>query len=145
MIEVGEFERRDGYYNEELQPIDEKICGLLKPRKALSEGNPGQPLKATVTMRQYDNASVVVLSADWEEALNLHHSERTHHEFALKISGDQDYDCRMQTGSGTTGKMSYNYIISPALPDDLSGIEFLVQAYNGHGKENPGGAEFILL
>ncbi|GGH71500.1 hypothetical protein GCM10007362_08680 [Saccharibacillus endophyticus] len=201
MMEVGDFERKDVYYNEKLQPVDEKICGLLKQRKELAEGNPGHPLKvlvkewaekygfyeeylhtvfstlnledmykprvkpnefrcqipvmrsaeqdgvfySVVAMRQYDNASVVVLSADWEEEFDLHHSERTHREFTLEIGGDQEYDCRMQIGSGTTGKMSYNYIISPALPDHLAEIEFRVRAYIGVGKENPVGPEFVLV
>lgn len=201
MMEVGDFERKDGYYNEKLQPVDEKICELLKQRKELAEGNPGHPLKvvvkewaekygfyeeylhtvfstlkledrykprvkpnefrcqipvmrsaeqlgvfySVVTVRQYSNASVAILSADWEESFNLHYSERIHREFVLEIQGDQPYDCRMENGSGTTGKMSQNFIISPPLPDDLSNIEFRVRAYNDYGKEDPVGPDIVLV
>lgn len=201
MMEFKRHERKDGYYNENLLPIDEKICELIHQRRVVSEGNPGHPLKAmvtdwaekhnfyeeylhavfstlnleeiykprvkpeefrynlpvmrsaeqlgvfysVVTVRQYSNASVAVLSADWEESFNLHYSERIHREFVLEIQGDQPYDCRMENGSGTTGKMSQNFIISPPLPDDLSNIEFRVRAYNGYGKEDPVGPEIVLV
>ncbi|NGZ74354.1 hypothetical protein [Saccharibacillus alkalitolerans] len=196
-------ERPDGYYDERLMPIDERICELLQRRKEISEGNPGHPSKARiaewsekygiyenlldsifgslaseehykpevrpigfrcripvlrtaeqsdifysiVTVRQYENASVAVLSADWEEVepeYDEYPRERSHKEFELSVSGETDYDCRMHRGAGTTGKMSLNYVISPPLPDDLTGISFRVRAYEDYGKQKPLGPEIVL-
>ncbi len=101
------------------------------------------------TMRQYENASVVVLSADWEELDLLpedfdHPRRRSYKQLALQIRGGKAYDCREDSGVGTLGKMSQNYIISPSLPDDLSGIEFCVQAYDGLRNAKTVGPEVVL-
>ncbi|WP_172196449.1 hypothetical protein [Saccharibacillus qingshengii] len=51
----------------------------------------------------------------------------------------------MMNGCGrSTGKMSNNYIISLPLPDDLSGIEFRVRAYEDPTKKKPPGPEILL-
>lgn len=100
-----------------------------------------------VTLRQYENASVAVFSADWEaieKEKNDSPWDRTYREFELEVSGDVEYDCRMNGGSGTAGKMSTNYVISPPLPDDLSGIEFRMRAYEDHTKQKPLGPEIVL-
>lgn len=197
--------RPDGHYDERLRPIDEQICELMRQRKKLTDGKPGQPLSETVvewaekygfyenflyvifntmdseeiykpevrpenfryqlpvrlsaeqdgtfyliaTMRQYDNASVVALSADWhEEEPSLDDYEgrfnREHREFVLEVAGDRPYEYRAGSGAGTIGKMSQNYVISPTLPDDLSGIEFRVRGYEGYGRMNPLGPELTL-
>lgn len=76
----------------------------------------------TVTfIRQYSNASVLYLDIDWEE--NVAFESNNGPDF-FELSIDDTYICRSETGGGTTGHMSFNYIISPALPDDLTGIEF---------------------
>ncbi|GGO03921.1 hypothetical protein [Saccharibacillus kuerlensis] len=200
MMEAESNEREDGPYNEKLKPIDKQICELLKQRKDISQGEPGQPQKALiaewsgkygfyedylqsifgtlaneavykplvvptgfrrqvpvlrsaeqnnifysiVTVRQYDNASVIMLNADWEEEENLRHSERTHWECVLEVTGDQEYDCRMRNGSGTNGQMSQTFVISPPLPEDLLDIVFRVRVYEEYGRKKPLGPEIIL-
>lgn len=112
-------------------------------------GEQGGIFYSIATMRQYDNASVVVLSADWHEEeppLDDYDGRfnREHREFVLEIAGDRPYECRAGSGAGTMGKMSQNYVISPALPDDLSGIEFRVRGYEGYGRMKPLGPELTL-
>lgn len=76
----------------------------------------------TVTyIRQYSNASVLYLDIDWEE--NTAFESNDGPDF-FELSIDDTYICRLETGGGARGHMSFNYIISLPLPDDLTGIEF---------------------
>lgn len=78
----------------------------------------------TVTfIRQYANASVVYLNMDWDENSDSFEVGESPDFYELFI--DDSYNCHSEGGGGTTGHMSYNYIISPALPDDLTGIELI--------------------
>ncbi|MBG0961903.1 hypothetical protein [Bacillus sp. SRB1LM] len=71
----------------------------------------------TVTfIRQYANASVVYLYSDWDST----HEVKPHSVFQLSI--DDTYDCWSEGGGGTDGHMSHHFVISPALPNNLSGI-----------------------
>ncbi|QIE37435.1 hypothetical protein GM610_11210 [Bacillus tropicus] len=71
----------------------------------------------TVTfIRQYTNASVVYLYSDWDST----HEVKPHSFFQLSI--DDTYDCCSEGGGGTDGHMSHHFVISPALPNNLSGI-----------------------
>lgn len=71
----------------------------------------------TVTfIRQYANASVVYLYSDWDST----HEVKPHSVFQLSI--DDTYDCWSEGGGGTAGHMSHHFVVSPALPNNLSGI-----------------------
>ena len=96
----------------------------------------------TVTfIRQYSNASVLYLNIDWEE--NAAFESNNGPDF-FELSIDDTYICRSETGGGTTGHMSFNYIISPALPDDLTGIEFLFKEPGWPFKKEFTGFEFAI-
>lgn len=41
----------------------------------------------------------------------------------LKLSIGEDYDCRMINGSSNSDHAAYRFVVSPPLPDDLTGIE----------------------
>ena len=71
----------------------------------------------TVTfIRQYANASVIYLYSDWDSTNEV----KSHSFFQLSI--DDTYDCWSEGGGGTDGHMSHHFVVSPALPNNLSGI-----------------------
>lgn len=77
---------------------------------------------------QYSNASVVNFNADWDgTSESLESSSRRHTTFKMFI--DDQYDCRMLNGTGGSGHFHYKFVVSPALPDDLSGIEVVFKEY----------------
>lgn len=82
------------------------------------------------SIRQYSNASVVTFSIDWDMTTDLPTNSYKHSHFKLHI-GEQ-YDCRMTNGGSTSGHASYNYVISPPLSDDLTGIELMFQEYSNN-------------
>ena len=97
----------------------------------------------TVTfIRQYANASVLYLDIDWEETNTAFESNGGPDFFELSI--DDTYICRSETGGGTEGHMSYNYVISPALPDSLTGIEFVFKELGWPFKKESTGFEFAI-
>ncbi|SDQ27831.1 hypothetical protein LHA31_08290 [Carnobacterium viridans] len=97
----------------------------------------------TVTfIRQYANASVLYLDTDWEEAKE--NSEDNYNPDLFELSINDIYDCRSEVGGGTTGHMSQNYIISPSLPDDVSGIELIFKEPGRPFKVNSTGFEFTI-
>lgn len=97
----------------------------------------------TVTfIRQYTNSSVLYLDIDWEETNTDFESNGGPDFFELFI--DDTYICRSETGGGTEGHMSYNYVISPALPDCLTGIEFVFKELGWPFKKESTGFEFAI-
>ena len=97
----------------------------------------------TVTyIRQYSNASVLYLHIDWEQRNEAIESDYYPDIFDMFI--DDTYICRSEGGGGTTGHTSYSYIISPALPDDLNGIELFFKESRVTFTENPTGLEFSI-
>lgn len=75
----------------------------------------------TVTfIRQYSNASVVYLYSDWDSTNEVFNEDKPHNFFQLSIN--DTYDCWSEGGGGTDGHMSHHFVVSPALPDNLSGI-----------------------
>ncbi|MDQ7236562.1 hypothetical protein QYM13_22670, partial [Bacillus pacificus] len=69
---------------------------------------------------QYANASVVYLYSDWDSTNEAFKENKPHSFFQLSI--DDTYDCWPEGGGGTDGHMNYQFVVSPALPDNLSGI-----------------------
>lgn len=97
----------------------------------------------TVTfIRQYANASVLYLDIDWEETKE--DSEVNYGPDFFELSINDTYDCRSEGGGGTPGHTSYSYIISPALPDDVTGIELIFKEPGRPFNENPTGFEFSI-
>lgn len=162
------FELHTDYYDERLLPIDEQICALFKKRKDISEKNPGfpptgpyvepkgfrkyEPILKSVEkgecmytlsfVRQYENASVINLIIDWESE-NDSPDDRFHrHTFWELVLGEQ-YDCRMSGGGGSDGHISYNFIVSPPLPDNLSGMDLVFKEFKTPYKDKTTGVEIV--
>ncbi|WP_242976012.1 hypothetical protein [Desulfosporosinus sp. FKB] len=75
---------------------------------------------AVTYMKQYSNASVVYIEAEVntpEPIVRLGHVD-----FELFIS--PDYQCRPSNGCGHGKGMQRAFVVTPALPDDLTGFEF---------------------
>lgn len=102
---------------------------------------------SVTVIRQYENASVIQLHIDWVEAEDLprdlhHHHHHPHNTLELFI-GEQ-YDCQTDRAGGSTGHYTYNYIVSPPLPDDPSNIDLVFKEYSDHFKEKPTGLELVI-
>ncbi|PEC85326.1 hypothetical protein CN468_28240 [Bacillus cereus] len=95
----------------------------------------------TVTfIRQYANASVVYLYSDWDSTNEAFNEVKPHSFFQLSI--DDPYDCWPEGGGGTDGHLSHHFVISPALPDNLSGISLRFKEHNIPFKKNQAVLEF---
>jgi hypothetical protein len=77
-------------------------------------------LFSVISIRQYSNSSIVNFNIDWDNTSDLSEGMPRHHNFELSIA--DRYECRMLDGSGGHGHFHYNFIVSPPLPDNLSGI-----------------------
>ncbi|WP_127530114.1 hypothetical protein [Paenibacillus kobensis] len=79
----------------------------------------------TITaVKQYENASVVTLFIDWDasnEAQDPMHSKAKFFELDLGVG----YVCRFDGGNSSSGHSSNNFVVTPPLPDNLSGIKFV--------------------
>ncbi|KOO52008.1 hypothetical protein [Viridibacillus arvi] len=98
----------------------------------------------TVTfIRQFENASVVHLNIDWNETndtrINLH---LNHNHFALSIG--QAYDCPIDRASGSTGNIVHTFIVSPPLPDDISGMTLVFKEYSDVFNAKVTGLEIVI-
>lgn len=100
----------------------------------------------TVTfVHQYANASVVHLNLDWPH-LNEQNDRKFFdlHDQYLKLDLGKKYDCREGGGNGTDGHITRSYIVSPPLPNDLTGIEFTFIDYQEPFNRTKTGFEFTI-
>ncbi len=79
-------------------------------------------------IRQYSNCSVVNFNVDWEAAKESPEKQRPYRRFELCLG--PAYDCRMAGGGGTGEHYSYNFVVTPALPDDPSGLDLVFKEFN---------------
>lgn len=104
--------------------------GFRKHVQVLKSIEREQYLYSVPFIRQYTNASVVNLNIDWDPTNDGPGERPKHKSFKLDIGAQ--YDCRMGSGSGSTGHSSFNFIVTPPLPDDISGLKLVFTA-----KDNP--------
>lgn len=99
-------------------------AGFLKFVPILKSVEIDQIIYAVTHMKQYSNASVVYIEVEVnrdEPNVRLRYAN-----FDLAIS--PEYRCRMNGGSGHSKWMQHSFIVTPPLPDNLSGIEFRLSA-----------------
>lgn len=84
-------------------------------------------LFSVISIRQYSNSSIVNFNIDWDKTDELLKSQSRHFNFEVSI--DERYECRILDGTGGDGHFHYNFIVSPPLPDNLSGIAFTFKEY----------------
>lgn len=119
--------------------------GFRKHLPVLKSLEIGERLYSVTVIRQYENASVVHLHIDWDgtndSPFDLH--QKQHNSF-LELVIDKQYDCRMDRGGGSPGHYSYNFIVSPPLPDDISGLDLIFKEYSDSFREKATGLEIKL-
>ncbi|OIK06058.1 hypothetical protein BIV60_27435 [Bacillus sp. MUM 116] len=149
---IADWAKKYGLYEELLQAIfgelrnEEHFRPYVEPERfrkyvsILKSVEKGECMYTISFMRQFENASVINLIIDWESE-KFSQEDRFHrHTFWELVLGDQ-YDCRMSGGGGSDGHLSYNFIVSPSLPDDLSGIDLVFKEFKTPFKDKPTGIE----
>lgn len=99
-------------------------------------------LFSVLSIRQYSNSSVVNFNIDWDNTSDISDSQSRHAHFELFI--DERYDCRMADGTGGHGHFHYNFIVSPPLPDNFSGIDLIFKEYGVPFNENQLGHDIVI-
>ncbi|EOO18238.1 hypothetical protein IGA_02257 [Bacillus cereus HuA3-9] len=95
----------------------------------------------TVTfIRQYSNASVIYLYKEWDSKNKTLNEKNTHSLVELSIN--TTYDCWAEGWTGTDGHVSYQFVVSPALPDNLSGIRLRFKEQSMPFMKDPDVLEF---
>lgn len=127
--------KSEKYYTSKVEP-----SGFRHYIPVLKTVAKGERLYTVSYVRQYDNASVVQLLIDWDEQqetqLTIQQKlERKH--FGLYI--DASYECRSKGTGGSNGHESSTYVVTPPLPDDLSGLHFVFTEYEDAFEEKPTG------
>lgn len=90
-------------------------------------------------IRQFENASVVQLNVDWDGSNDSH--EDIHHRHSFEMNIGEQYDCRFFGGGGSTGRYTHNFVVSPPIPDNPSGLTFNFVEYDSFFKDKPTGVE----
>lgn len=87
-----------------------------------------EKLFSVISMRQYENASILNFNIDWDCTSDKSEGRFQHTMYELSIN--DKYDCRTLGGSGSDGHQHNNFLVSPPLPDDFSGSELTFKQYD---------------
>ncbi|MFF5996654.1 hypothetical protein AAGS61_18250 [Lysinibacillus sp. KU-BSD001] len=133
------------FLNEDMyKPVVEPI-GYLKNIPILKSFENNDIFYSVTFIRQFENASVVHLNIDsisTSDVSEWHQKEHTH--FELSVEGEEThYDCRNEGGGGTVGHETFTFIVSPALPDDISTYKLVFKEYK-MPFQKPTGFEFVI-
>lgn len=99
-------------------------------------------LFSVISIRQYSNASVVNFNIDWDTTSNPSECRSHHTHYELFIN-DQ-YDCRMISGTGGEEHFHFNYVVSPPLPDNLAGIKLTFKEYEFQFEDKQIGKDVVI-
>ncbi|OIK13802.1 hypothetical protein BIV59_04610 [Bacillus sp. MUM 13] len=112
--------RMDFFFKPQVEP-----SGFIKHLPVLKSFEHEEEIYTITYIKQYTNASVLNLHIDWNEKIDtpLEMIRKRPRDF-LELQIDQ-YDCRSDGSGGGQGFRTHTYIISPALPDNLSGLELV--------------------
>ncbi len=125
------------------KPVVEPI-GFLKNIPILKSFENNNVFYSVTFVRQFENASVVHFNIDRVDSEDEMPSMREPILFDLFIEGKEvEYDCRNEGGGGYGGHESYTFIVSPALPDNLSEIKLIFKEFKPPFKR-PTGFEFVI-
>lgn len=95
-------------------------------------------------LKQYENVSLLSMNIDWDPKEYEHKQELNYiNAFDLfwELRLGEEYDCRFISGGGTNDHYNNNILVSPALPDNLSGMTLVFKEYSKPFKKNPTGRE----
>ncbi|WP_155590986.1 hypothetical protein [Lysinibacillus cavernae] len=127
--------KTEKYYKSKVEP-----SGFRHYIPVLQTVGVGERLYTVSYIRQYENASVVQLLVDWDEQQEPYHDirkklDRKH--VGLFIEGP--YECRYNGTSGSDGHECTKFIVTPPLPDDIKGLDFVFTQYEDVFEEKPTG------
>ncbi|WP_257475026.1 hypothetical protein [Bacillus sp. MCCB 382] len=91
-------------------------------------------------IKQYANASVVHLNIDREYNESLER-ERFHRNSFWHLQIGKGYDCRVTGGGGSQEHTSFDFIVTPGLPEDLSGMTLTFKEFQTPFQKKPTGVE----
>ncbi|PFA62808.1 hypothetical protein CN378_17340 [Bacillus sp. AFS015802] len=120
-IEPEEFQ----YYRRILQAVETEECIYTVP-----------------FIKQYSNASVVHLNIDREYDESLE-KQRFHRNSFWHLEIGEGYDCRVTGGGGSQEHTSFDFIVTPPLPEDLSGLTLTFKEYGTPFQKKPTGVEVV--
>ena len=125
----------DDHFRPQVEPIDfQKYIPVLKSVEK------EQCLYSVTFIRQYTNASVVNFNIDWEPGEEEQFLRHSYWHLWL----GEEYDCRQTGGGGSEGHISYNFIVSPPLPDDISGLDLIFRETLTPFKRKSTGLEIVM-
>ncbi|MDR4888400.1 hypothetical protein RGU12_12795 [Fredinandcohnia sp. QZ13] len=131
-------------YEDIYRPVVEPK-GYLKNIPILKSFEKDGAFYSVTFVRQFENASIVHLNIDsnyTEDVSEWHQREHTH--FELSIKGEEThYNCRNEGGGGTMGHETQTFIVSPALPDDISKYKLIFKEYKMPFQKETG-FEFVI-
>lgn len=133
------------FLNEEIYKPVVEPKGYLKNIPILKSFQKDDIFYAVTFIRQFENASVVHLNIDShssEDVTEWHERERTHFELSIQTDENQ-YECRNEGGGGSIGHETYAFIVSPALPDDISKYKLVFREYK-IPFHKPTGFQFVI-
>ncbi|MCM3594793.1 hypothetical protein M4D55_03180 [Metabacillus idriensis] len=129
--------------DEQFRPVVEPE-GFRKYIQVLKSVEIGEGFYSLPFIRQYENVSVVCLNIDWEMNEGCL-EDRIHRHSFWKLFIKGAYDCRIKGGGGSDGHLSYNFIVSPPLPDNLSGFEFSFKEYKNPLRDEESAGQVIRI
>lgn len=131
--------------NEEMYKPVVEPKGFLKNIPVLKSYENNDIFYSVTLVRQYENASIVHLNINKDSSKEI---PRVMHKFTfieLFIENNGiEYDCRCEGGGGSGGHISFDFIVSPPLPEDLATIKLIFKEYNEPLRRKPTGLEFVI-
>lgn len=115
--------------------------GFQKNLTILKSVQSGSRLFSVTCIHQYSNSSVVSLNIDLDNSCDL--SGQTKHT-NLELSIDSKHDCRLMNGAGGDGYFHYNFVVSPSLPDDVSGIKLKFKELGLHFTDTKAESDIVI-
>jgi hypothetical protein len=127
------------FYEDEHKPIIEPK-GFIKNIPILKGVESGDEFHSITLIKQYKNASVLNLASDY-------HSDVQEHPFyELMIKGSKtDYECQWRGGGGSGEHMNTSFVISPALPNQETGLTLVFKEYQDMPKRSKPDNTFELM
>jgi hypothetical protein len=109
--------------NEELYRPTVEPSGFQKHVPILKSVERDEFFYTLIAMRQFSNASVITFNIDWD--VRSDDSQKSNRPKHFELYLGESYHCHTESGGGSSGHFSFNYVVSPALPDDISGMKFV--------------------
>lgn len=134
----------DLFHEEIYKPIVEPQ-GFVKNIAILKSFENDGVFYSITFVRQFENASVVHFNIDREdidEEMHGRYRRFTHFEMSIDSNGTE-YESRNVGGGGSGSHETFTFIVSPALPDDISKFKLVFKEYEVPFQK-PTGFEFVI-